>query len=172
MILCNRICMQRVSKEAVQGLLSCNEGTVFFQNGLTMLSSSSKLNPFSNRMMKRSSIDTHVAPNVLEEWAEIAGLKLGPLIPSEGARHKVLCLLYHYAPWWERSEGPALYGSDHPQSTNSWRNKAGVESIPKAVAGSIRMMVAEVIQDGIEGASMSLLSRPMSVCPVGMPGRW
>ncbi len=30
--------MQRVSKEAVQGLLSRNEGTVFFQDGLTMLS--------------------------------------------------------------------------------------------------------------------------------------
>jgi len=47
-------------------------------------------------MMERPSIDTHVAPNVLKEWAEIAGLKLGPLIPSEGARHKFLCLLYHY----------------------------------------------------------------------------
>lgn len=57
---------------------------------------SGKLNPFPNRMMKRSSIDIHVDSGILKDWADIAELKLGPLISSEEARHKVLCLLYHY----------------------------------------------------------------------------
>lgn len=57
---------------------------------------SEKLNSFSNRMMKRLSINTHVAFNVLKKWVEIAKLKLDSLISLKETKHKVLCLLYYY----------------------------------------------------------------------------
>ncbi len=55
-----------------------------------------KLHSFSNKIVKRPSIDTHVASDVLKIWAETAKLKLKSLVSSEEVRHKVLCLLYHY----------------------------------------------------------------------------
>ena len=32
----------------------------------------------------------------LESWAHSVGLMVGPLVPDEKARHKVLSLFYHY----------------------------------------------------------------------------
>ena len=34
--------------------------------------------------------------SLLETWSSDVGLKLGPLLPTEAARHKVLSLFYHY----------------------------------------------------------------------------
>ena len=48
------------------------------------------------RPILRPSIPSDVGPIVLESWASEVGLILGPLIPTEGDRLKVLTLLYHY----------------------------------------------------------------------------
>ncbi len=51
---------------------------------------------YPNRHVVRPSIDSKVLPHILEEWAHSVGLVLGPLVPTGAARHKVLCLFYHY----------------------------------------------------------------------------
>lgn len=50
--------------------------------------------PFPDRPILRPEIlDLLLA--TLEAWAENVGLVLGPLIPSQSDRHRVLCLLHH-----------------------------------------------------------------------------
>ena len=51
--------------------------------------------PFPDRPILRPEIPD-VPSATLEAWAEDVGLVLGPLIPTQSDRHKVLCLLYHY----------------------------------------------------------------------------
>jgi hypothetical protein len=55
-----------------------------------------RINPYPARRIQRSKIDTNVSTATLKAWAIDVGLELGPLIPTEEDRHKVLCLLYHY----------------------------------------------------------------------------
>ena len=54
------------------------------------------VHPFPTRQILRPSIQARVPSATLESWAESVGLVLGPLIPNEEAKHKVLSLFYHY----------------------------------------------------------------------------
>ncbi len=58
--------------------------------------SSRRANSYSDRKILRFFIRANVSDIVLEEWVDFIDLKLSSLISSKKARHKVLCLLYHY----------------------------------------------------------------------------
>ncbi len=52
--------------------------------------------PFPSRRIYRPSINSSISDIVLETWRESVGLSLGPMIPTEEHRRKVLLLLFHY----------------------------------------------------------------------------
>ena len=76
---------------------SCDaSGTPAHTNVRSSPISPRKTNPYPSRPILRPSIQARVPFATLESWADSVGLVLGPLVPGEEARHKVLSLLYHY----------------------------------------------------------------------------
>ena len=94
---------------------------------------------------------------MLEEWAESVGLTLGPLIPTEAARHQVLCLFYHY----RHLNGTDL--KDLPATdliTHRVRIKPGTKpasnTVQKRWPAHTEWWLRKIINDGIEGGVYEL----------------
>ena len=54
------------------------------------------MHPFPTRQIIRPLIPAREPLATLESWADTVGLVLGPLVPNEEAKRKVLSLFYHY----------------------------------------------------------------------------
>lgn len=114
-------------------------------------------NPYPSRSIFRPSIDSGIPSEVLEEWATSVGLSVGPLVPTEAARHKVLCLFYHYR---------HLNGSDLRDLpctdliTHRVRIKPGTKpasnTVQKRWPAHTEWWLRKIIGDGIEGGVYEL----------------
>ena len=93
----------------------------------------------------------------LEEWASSVELVLGPLIPSQEARHNVLCLLYHY----RHLNGTNL--RDLP-STDMITHRVRIKPGRRPASNTVRKKwpaytewwLRRIIQEGMEGGIYEL----------------